>query len=248
MPRSLAIWACDFWLDWTNCTASTLNSLVKVRCSFCMIFSLPVSGSLFQVYLPLFSGSRPKHHGPAKVLEEVSRLLKDHPHVEDLDTKVHYLQKREHLMQYPLFQQQGWPIGSGSVESANTCVVQARLKGPGMHWERRNVNPMLALRTGICNDRWEETMQQASGQRLLTRRSSRFARQKKKYDEMRQKVQLLFLHLFFFIPHPQLKTRHLPASPPQRDLIASSSCATDSRDTCRPALSHPWRRYPRAKK
>jgi hypothetical protein len=189
-----------------------------------------------------------KHHGPAKVLAEVSRLLKDHRHVEDLDTKVHYLQKREHLMQYPLFQQQGWPIGSGSVESANTCVVQARLKGPGMHWERRNVNPMLALRTGICNDRWEETMQQASGQRLLTRRSSRFARQKKKYDEMRQKVQLLFLHLFFFIPHPQLKTRHLPASPPQRELIASSSCATDSRDTRRPALSHPWRRYPRAKK
>src|SRR5207247_5950347 len=59
MPRSLAIWACDFWLDWTNFTASTLNSLVNVRCSFCMIFSLPVSGSLFQVYLPLFSGSRP---------------------------------------------------------------------------------------------------------------------------------------------------------------------------------------------
>src|SRR5438477_8201169 len=62
MPRSLAIWACDLWLDCTNWTASTLNSLVNVRCSFCMIFSLPVSGSLFQVYLPLFSGSRPSSH------------------------------------------------------------------------------------------------------------------------------------------------------------------------------------------
>src|SRR5437764_12114899 len=59
MPRSLAIWACDLWLECTNWTASALNSLVNVRCSFCMIFSLPVSGSLFQVYLPLFSGSRP---------------------------------------------------------------------------------------------------------------------------------------------------------------------------------------------
>ena len=29
-----------------------------------------------------------KHQGPAKVLEEVGRLLKDHPDVEDLDTKV----------------------------------------------------------------------------------------------------------------------------------------------------------------
>ena len=63
---------------------------------------------------------------------------------EDLATKVHYLQKREQLMRYPLFQHQGWPLGSGSVESANTCVVQQRLKGPGMHWEGRHVNPMLA--------------------------------------------------------------------------------------------------------
>ena len=45
---------------------------------------------------------------------------------EDLATKVHYLQKREQLMRYPLFQHQGWPLGSGSVESANTCVVQQR--------------------------------------------------------------------------------------------------------------------------
>jgi hypothetical protein len=189
-----------------------------------------------------------KHHGPANVLEEVGRLLKDHPDVEDLETKVNYLQKREHLMHYPRFQQQRWPIGSGSVESANTCVVQQRLKGPGMHWERTNVNPMLALRTGVCNDRWDETMHQASRHRLLTRRSSRFARQKKKYEEMTQKVKMLFLHLFFFTPHPQLKTLQIPASAPQRELLASSSCATDSRDTRRPAPSHPWRRYPRAKK
>ena len=178
----------------------------------------------------------------------MARLLKDHPDVEDLDTKVNYLQKREHLMHYPRFQQQGWPIGSGSVESANTCVVQARLKGPGMHWERRNVNPVLALRTGVCNDRWDETMHQASRQRLLTRRSSRFARQKKKYEEMTQKVKRLFLHLFFFIAHPKLKTQHIPAAPPHRELVASSSCTTAFRETRRPAPSHPWRRYPHAKK
>ena len=60
------------------------------------------------------------------MLAEVSQLLKAYPEVEDLQTKVHYLQKREELMHYPRFQQQGWPMGSGSVESANTCVVQAR--------------------------------------------------------------------------------------------------------------------------
>jgi len=189
-----------------------------------------------------------KHQGPAKVLEDVGRLLKDHPHVEGLDTKVHYLQKREPLMRYPLFQHQGWPLGSGSVESANTCVVQQRLKGPGMHWEGRHVNPMLALRTGVCNDRWEETMQQASRQRLLSRRSRRLARQKKKKEEMKQKVKLLFLRLFLYLPHPQVNTPHMPAPLPHRELSASSSGAPGSGVTRRPAPSHPWRHYPRAKK
>jgi hypothetical protein len=189
-----------------------------------------------------------KHQGPAKVLAEVGRLLKDHPQVQDLATKVHSLQKRQQLMRSPLFEQQGWPLGSGSVESANTCVVQARLKGPGMHWQGRNVNPMLALRTGVCNDRWEETMQQASRQRLLTRRDQRVARQKNKYEEKRQKVKKLFLRLFFSIAGPKLKTHHMPASPPQRERLAASSGTTGSALTRRPAPSHPWRRYPHAKK
>jgi|GEM_PF-6052956 hypothetical protein len=44
-----------------------------------------------------------------------------------------------------------------SVESANKLVVEARLKGASMHWQRQNVNPMLALRNGVCNERWLET-------------------------------------------------------------------------------------------
>jgi|SRR5579884_62561 len=67
-----------------------------------------------------------KHQGPATVLAEVGRLLNAHPEVEELEPKVKYLQKREQLMDYPRFQQQGWPIGSGCVESANPCVVQER--------------------------------------------------------------------------------------------------------------------------
>jgi hypothetical protein len=64
-------------------------------------------------------------------------------------------------MQYPAFRDQVWPIGSGMVESANKNVVEARLKGPGMHWERSHVNPMLALRAAICNERWQEMWRQA---------------------------------------------------------------------------------------
>jgi hypothetical protein len=64
-------------------------------------------------------------------------------------------------MQYPQFRAQGWPIGSGIVESANKLVVQARLKGPGMHWERTHINPLLALRLAVCNERWSEMWRKA---------------------------------------------------------------------------------------
>lgn len=45
-----------------------------------------------------------------------------------------YLEKRVAQMQYPHFQTEGSPIGSGMVESANKLVVEARLNGAGMHW------------------------------------------------------------------------------------------------------------------
>jgi|SRR5215467_10309541 len=42
------------------------------------------------------------------------------------------------------------------VECANKLVMQTRLKGPGMRWAPTHVNPMLALRTAVCNERWTE--------------------------------------------------------------------------------------------
>ncbi|HLG61735.1 MAG TPA: ISKra4 family transposase, partial [Ktedonosporobacter sp.] len=44
-------------------------------------------------------------------------------------------------------------------ESGNKLVVQARLKGAGMHWDRQKVNAMLALRTTLCSGRWTQDWQ-----------------------------------------------------------------------------------------
>lgn len=67
-----------------------------------------------------------------------------------------YLTTRREQIRYQAFTAAGWPIGSGCVESANKLVVEARLKGAGMHWARANVNPMLALRTLLANQRWTQ--------------------------------------------------------------------------------------------
>ena len=97
-----------------------------------------------------------KHEGPDKLLAEFQNLQRQQPTVELLGSHLAYLQKRAGQMQYPVFQAQGLPIGSGIVESGNKLVVEARLKGAGMHWADHNVNPMLALRNIICSNRWQE--------------------------------------------------------------------------------------------
>jgi len=99
---------------------------------------------------------RLKHEGPKRVFAELRRLQTKHPDSQEIAGNFTYLKKREEQIQYPRFQADGWPIGSGIVESGNKLVVEARLKGPGMHWAAQHVNPMLALRNIDCSGRWKE--------------------------------------------------------------------------------------------
>src|SRR5712692_1764542 len=117
---------------------------------------------------------RLKHQGPARVLKHLAWLAARYPSP-TLQEKLTYLQKREAHMQYPTYQAAGWPIGSGSVESANKVVVEARLKGAGMRWGRQNVNPMLVLRNAVCNRQWNETWRTSVAQRQALRTHRRQA-------------------------------------------------------------------------
>ena len=83
---------------------------------------------------------RLKHQGPQRVLQHLTWLAARYPSAA-VQEKLTYLQKREAHMQYPTYQQAGWPIGSGSVESANKLVVEARLKGAGMRLRSAECQP-----------------------------------------------------------------------------------------------------------
>jgi hypothetical protein len=99
---------------------------------------------------------RLKHEGSDKLLLEFQALQQQYPDSQAICANLAYLEKRKAQIQYPRFQAQGWPIGSSIVESGNKLVVEARLKGAGMHWAEECVNPMLAIRNIICSDRWKE--------------------------------------------------------------------------------------------
>jgi hypothetical protein len=174
-----------------------------------------------------------KHEGPPKVLADLRELAVSHPALEAVQEALRYLEKRVPQMQYPHYQAAGWPIGSGSVESGHKVVMQARLKGPGMHWARHHVNPMLVLRTAECNERWAEAWAHVSRWQADQRRWRR--RQRATLRLLRACWLVLDWHRRFGRWPPQPEQKPLAPSEPEKE----ASGALISR---RPAATHPWRR------
>ena len=72
-------------------------------------------------------------------------------------TAIRYLGSRTEQLRYATFVAAGYPIGSGIVESAGKLVVEARMKGSGMHWSPQQITPLLALRGRLCSGQWTQT-------------------------------------------------------------------------------------------
>jgi len=166
---------------------------------------------------------RLKHDGPEAVLDSLRSFAGAQLNVPLIAENLMYLEKRVAQMQYGDFQAQGWPIGSGMVESANKLVVEARLKGAGMHWSRLSVNPLLALRNAVCNDRWAEAWQQS-------------AAQIRRIGIKRREVQA------------KTEAQSRPAPAVQASPAAVTSEMAEPVTRRKPDADHPWRRKNRATK
>jgi hypothetical protein len=133
--------------------------------------------------------------------------------------------KRLAQVQYATFQAAGYPIGSGSTESANKVVVEARLKGSGMHWAREHVNPLVALRTVACTDRWAEVWP-----RITTRWRSE-ALQRQRARRARQHP-----------PPPSVSVmQSSSAAPPLHPPPIAQRQRSKTVVNGRPTASHPWK-------
>jgi hypothetical protein len=67
-----------------------------------------------------------------------------------------YLFHNRRRIDYAAFRHSGYPIGSGTIESACKVVVQQRMKQAGMRWSRDGAQAMLALRGLLLSQRWQE--------------------------------------------------------------------------------------------
>jgi hypothetical protein len=185
-----------------------------------------------------------KHQGPLPLLTELRALREEHPQVSLLAQNLHYLEKRAGHMQYPYYQTQGWPIGSGAVESGNKVVVEARLKGAGKHWAVSHVNPMLALRNVVCNGRWEEAWPQ------IAHRLRQEAAQRRRAVKERRRAQLTVgrdttpeqaLPKAELIPVETIPTVVPSSAVPVQPV---SSKTSKEQMPYRPPPDHPWRHSP----
>jgi hypothetical protein len=175
-----------------------------------------------------------KHDGPAPVLAALRTL----PDGEQRTTALGYLELRLPQLDYPTFRAAGYPLGSGIVEGANKVVVEHRLKGSGMHWAPQSVDPMLALRTIVCADRWQEAWPQISARLRAADRTRRQQRRQRATDRRAARK-------------AATQSDHAPATPPNPTppLLVSTSPASTTPAPIqktvvngRPTKAHPWNR------
>lgn len=71
--------------------------------------------------------------------------------------QLHYFRTNAGRMRYGEYRAAGYPVGSGTVESACKRVVGARAKGAGMHWSGPGVQAVLSLRAEQLSGRWAQS-------------------------------------------------------------------------------------------
>lgn len=165
---------------------------------------------------------RLRHGEEGRVVTELAEAIavESRPEVGALLTETHaYLVARQEHLRYQAFVAAGYPIGSGCVESANKLVVEARLKGAGMHWARANVDPLLALRGVLANDRWAEAWPALWDRLRAARRAVRPSRAAPLPDPAPTP------------PRPPSPAKPLPPAPRPKLVIAG-----------KPTADHPWKR------
>jgi hypothetical protein len=92
-----------------------------------------------------------------QVIAALKQAAEQEPNGQAAAGELHYFETNAGRMEYGQYRAAGYPIGSGSVESACKRVIGARAKGGGMRWSKPGVQGVLALRAELLSGRWEQS-------------------------------------------------------------------------------------------
>jgi hypothetical protein len=102
----------------------------------------------------------PLYQGHAeRIAEQLHALAKSHRRIaKGLRQAAGYFRTNQRRMQYLETREDGFPIGSGMVESG-IKQFRARFTGPGMRWSRVGAERLLPVRAAILSHRFDEVWQ-----------------------------------------------------------------------------------------
>ena len=89
-------------------------------------------------------------------VDDVLRELRRHAGDKTADQCVGYFENNRGRMRYPAYREMGLLIGSGMVESSCRTLVGERLKCSGMRWSRAGANDVMALRSCVRDERYDD--------------------------------------------------------------------------------------------
>ena len=104
----------------------------------------------------------PLYQGQAwKVAQAINELAEEFPGVaKELQSEAGYFENNKRRMQYLELREEGFPIGSGMVESG--CKqFRARFTGAGMRWSREGAERLIPVRAAIMSRRFDEVWRAA---------------------------------------------------------------------------------------
>lgn len=91
-----------------------------------------------------------------QVMQRIRDWAQEHPAcAEPLETEAGYFENNRRRMQYLEMREEGFPIGSGKVESGGK-PIRARFAGAGMRWSRAGAEHLILIRTALLSERFDE--------------------------------------------------------------------------------------------
>lgn len=91
-----------------------------------------------------------------QIADKLSKLAQKQPKMsKELNQEAGYFTNNHKRMQYLEMREEGYPIGSGMVESA-AKQYKARFAGSGMRWSRKGAKHLLPVRTAIMSKRFDK--------------------------------------------------------------------------------------------
>lgn len=88
------------------------------------------------------------------IKDEVWRIIAA-LHEAGLSSQAAYFEEHRYRMLYAMFRAEGFPIGSGTIESG-VKQFKHRLAGPGMRWSRAGATRMFVIRAAVLNHDFDQ--------------------------------------------------------------------------------------------